>query len=345
MIHAKSSSVASSGVKPAFFSKPRPTMSSAYLTTTVRPRLLVCLDDSPASAAVLPHAKAVAQGLGLPVTLVRVLETPHLRSPTDPIEWKLRRDRHKAHLAELARQNPVDGEMTSILLSGPPADELASWGRENGATVLALARRGSPGGHGLGSTAQRLLEHGAASLLLVPPMETPQSARYRRILVPIDGSERSESVLPVARRIARACNAELLLVHVVPQVEIVDECRIPQLRELRDQIDAHNKRNARTHLDSLRAKFSGDGLSVRTIVVDPGDPRALLRHIAEEQEADLIVLSSHGRTGLTEASCGSVAEYLAIHAPMPLLLVRPNLMCRFPAPSAGSTDQAGTRTL
>jgi nucleotide-binding universal stress UspA family protein len=320
-------------------------MSGAYLAPAIRPRLLACVDDSPANAAVLPHAKAVAQALGLPVTLGRVIETPHLRSPTDPIEWKLSRDRHQARLAELARQNPVDGGMASILLSGAPADELAMWARENGATVLALARRRSPGGHGLGSTAQRLLEHGAASLLLVPPMETPQSARYRRILVPIDGSDRSESVLPVATRMAKAHNAQLLLVHVVPQMEIVDESRIPQLRELRDQIDAHNKRNGRGHLDSLRAKFAGDGLAVHAIVVGPGDPRVLLRHIAEEQQADLIVLSSHGRTGLTDTCCGSVAEYLAIHAPMPLLLVRPNLVCRFPAPAAGPKDQAGTRTL
>jgi nucleotide-binding universal stress UspA family protein len=290
--------------------------------------------------AALRHAKAVAPALGLPITLGRVIETPHFRSPADPIEWKLRRNHHSAHLADLARQDAAEGTVKSVLLSGRPADELASWARENGATVLALARKSSYGSHGLGSTAKHLLDKGTVSLLIVPPSRRNQSAQYRRILVPIDGSARSESVLPVAARIARAHGAELVLAHVVPQQELVDKARMPQLRTLLSQVNAFNERGARGHLEALRARFGGNGLVVRTVIAGPGDARSLLRRAAEEQKADLIVLSSHGRSGRDDVACGSVAEYLAAHAPIPLLLVRPNLKCPFAATPSGTRDKA-----
>ncbi len=332
MVQARSWSAETRSASPLFFSKQRHAAApGAYLASSIQPRLLACVDESSGGAAVLPHAMAVGGALGLDVTLGRVIEPPQLRSPADPIEWKLRCDRHRKRLAELADPIQADGSCASVLLAGRAADEISIWGRENGASVLALARRASTTRPSLGSTAQRLLEQGNASLLLVSASDqpSPSPVRYRRILVPIDGSARSESVLPVAARIARTHDAELLLAHVVPRLQIVDEGRAPQLRELRGKIDAHNERNARGHLDSLRAKLASSGYSARILIAGPGDPRTLLRQMIAEQHADLVVLSSHGRTGLSDVACGSVAEYLAAHALVPLLLVRPNLVCRF----------------
>ena len=55
----------------------------------------------------------------------------------------------------------------------------------------------------------------------------------------------------------------------------------------------------------------------------------MLRDMAIEKEIDLIVMASHGNTGMEDVPCGSVAEYLAGHSPVPLLIVRPNLRCSF----------------
>lgn len=318
--------------RPMFFPKAAAAPAGRYLASPSRTCLLACLDDDPASSAVLPHAQAIGEALGLPVTLGRVIDTPRLNSPADPIEWKLQRDLHATRLAEMGRDNPSDRKMSSVVLSGAPADSLVGWARDNGGTLLALARRGLEG-QGLGTTAQRLLEHSPVSLLLVPPEGNSRIVRYRRILVPIDGSARSESVLPVATRIARAHEAKLVLVHVIPNLEIADEGRTGRLRELHDQIDAHNERKARRNLETLRARCVGDGVVVQLMIAGPGDPRVVLRTLADEQQADLLVLSAHGRTGLADTSCGSVAEYLAVHSDLPILLVRPSLMCRFGGPS------------
>lgn len=293
------------------------------------PRLVACVDDGEQANAISDHALAIACSLGLEVTFARVIEAPgHFASPADPIEWQLRRRVQNEDLSKFANQDEVEVRANSVLLAGNPAEEITDWAQGHGATMLAIGRRRSDKARGLGSTAQALLDRADHSLLLVPP-GPPREGGYRRIMVPIDGSTRADSVLPIARRIARTHAADLILVHIVPRLEVVGASRVPQLEQLRSQIDVHNKRNAVQHLDKLRRRSIEDGLDVKTITRGPGDPRSMLRELAIEQKADLIVMASHGNTGLDDVPCGSVAEYLAGHAPVPLLIVRPNIKCSF----------------
>lgn len=293
------------------------------------PRLVACVDDGEQANAISEHALAIACSLGLEVTFARVIEAPgHFSSPADPIEWQLRRRAQHETLSKFADQDEVEVRANSVLLAGAPAEEISDWAQGHGATLLAIGRRRSDTTRGLGSTAQALLDRADHSLLLVPP-GPPRKGGYRRIMVPIDGSTRADSVLPIARRIARTHAADLMLVHIVPRLEVVGASRVPHLEQLRSQIDVHNKRNAVQHLDELRRRSIEDGVDVRTITRGPGDPRSMLRELAIEEEADLIVMASHGNTGLDDVPCGSVAEYLAGHSPVPLLIVRPNIRCSF----------------
>lgn len=310
---------------PQYMEQPR----MAVRSENKVPRLVACVDDGEQANAISDHALAIACSLGLEVTFARVIEAPgHFASPADPIEWQLRRRVQHEDLSKFAKQDEVEVRANSILLAGNPAEEITDWAQGNGTTMLAIGRRRSDKARGLGSTAQALLDRADHSLLLVPP-GPPGEAGYRRIMVPIDGSTRADSVLPIARRIARTHAADLILVHIVPRLEVVGASRVPQLEQLRSQIDVHNKRNAVQHLDELRRRSIEDGVDVKTITRGPGDPRSMLRELAIEQKADLIVMASHGNTGLDDVPCGSVAEYLAGHAPVPLLIVRPNIKCSF----------------
>lgn len=310
-----------------------PEQSPTYFRTArpdeAKPRLVACVDDGEQAYAVSTQALAIACSLGLEVTFARVIESPgHFASPADPIEWQSRRRAQSENLREFTDRDEVEVLANSVLLVGAPAAELSDWAQQHGATMLALGRRRRDQGDGLGSTAQALLDRADHSLLLVPP-GPPRVGGYRRIMVPIDGSARADSVLPIALRIARTHAAELVLVHIVPRLEVVGASRAPQVEQLRAQIDTHNKRNASQHLAELRRRSLEDGVAVRTITRGPGDPRSMLRDLAIEEKADLIVMASHGNTGLEDVSVGSVAEYLADHAPAPLLIVRPNIKCSF----------------
>ncbi len=298
----------------------------------LRPCLLACVDETPCASKVGSHSVAIARSLALDVVLARVLpEALHSSLPTDPIAWQLHQHSQRKALQQLADEVGAASDAGGILLSGDdPADELIDWARANGAALLALATNCDQDRKGLGSTALHILEQGSVSLLLVPPKEQQTPVRYKRIVVPIDGSPRSESVLPVARRIARTHHAELVLCHVVPRLSGLTSFGTGHSSELRAEIERQNERSARSSLEQLRLRAMEDGIDVHVKMLGPDDPRHALCRMTQELEADLVVISSHGATALSDVPCGSVAEYLASHCAMPVLMVRPNLVTGLP---------------
>lgn len=349
-MNAQSNSYVQQATKPVFFSKrpvaERPGRPAGDEKADVS--ILACIDDAPTSAAVVHHAIAVGRGLELPITLARVVETTsQIDLPTDPVEWQLRRNEHRDQLGRIAALPPgTNSPIGSVLLTGAPADRLSDWAVEHRVPLLALATHGhsSRRQNGLGSTAQQILERAATSLLLIPPSATPEQGEfsYRKLLVPLDGSCRAESVLPLASRIARAHGAEIVLVHVVPKADLLDN-RTEQASDLCIGLAAHNERRAHEYLEELRDKLRGDGIVVSTMVAPSGDARTQLRQLAIDLRTDLIVLSSHGQSGLSGVPCGSVTEYLATHAPAPMLIVRPNFIhgCSAQAAKTMSIAESG----
>ena len=315
-----------------FFSPPRAAPTRALQASGQR-RILACLVNKEGCRSVLGHAQAVANSLDLPITLARVLESSfRFDAPADPVQWQQQRHRGRDQLERLARgEAGATTEVESVLLAGPPAEELDRWTRDHDVSLEVLGTYDFEQGEreGLGTTAQRLLASAEASLLLVPPAAA-DAAGYRRLLVPLDGSSRAESVLPVAVRIARAQHAELVLAHIVPQLEVVRfGVAERSLRELRERLDQRNDAEARSYLETLRRRMLDEPFPVRTLIARDGDARAQLRRLVIDEAVDLVVLSSHGSTGLPDMPCGSVTEYLAMHAPAPMLIVRPNFAIAF----------------
>ena len=207
--------------KPIFFNERRadhrPVRSTVEEKTEAS--ILACVDDTSANALVISHAIAIGRGLDLPLILARVVETPsQFGHPVDPVDWQHRCNEHRHQLSQIAAfplrdETPIE----SILLTGAVADSLSDWAIEHRVPLLALATHGHSASrrNGLGATAQRILECAATSLLLVPPSAMPseENINYRRILVPLDGSCRAESVLPLASRIARAHGPQVTLQH------------------------------------------------------------------------------------------------------------------------------------
>ena len=327
---------------PALFALPASSR-AREVRASASGRVLACLDDSAFGETVLQHALSVARGLDLSVAAARVIETAHeFNRPADPIEWQMRRREGRRRLDHLvgARAAGAAG-IESVLLAGAPADELTAWAKDHEITLMALGtHERSADEAGLGATAQKVLERAPASLLLVPMSRRFRpKLPYQRLLVPLDGSPRAESVLPIAVRIARAHGAELILAHAVPAFAIAGFGSSGQAGELCSQLARQNEAGAREYLDGFQTQLWKERLPVRSIVASNGDPRTKLRQLAIDQHVDLIVVASHGRSGMADVPCGSVTEYLATHAPAPLLIVRPNFAHVFSEkPGAGSDD-------
>ena len=129
-----------------------------------------------------------------------------------------------------------------------------------------------------------------------------------KVLVPFDGSELAESALPVAKTLA----TELVLLRVLDLVVInVPELAI-RLKESETQL-------AKLYLERLQLRLEGVPMKSR---IEVGTPREMIPKVADEEGCEMIVMASHGRTGMKRWLLGSVAEAVLRHANCPVLLVR-----------------------
>lgn len=145
---------------------------------------------------------------------------------------------------------------------------------------------------------------------------------FTRILVPLDGFARSARALPVAARIARASGARLLLVRAVTvpaSYGMVYEGQALKWRSFRDDME-----EARTYLQDLAQSAPLRQLPTDTLV-GVGPAAQVIVDAAIERSVDLVVLTSHGRSGLSRWVLGSVASHVAHHAPIPVFILRDHM--------------------
>jgi nucleotide-binding universal stress UspA family protein len=294
-------------------------------------RVIACLDASRFAGGVIAHAVAIAQLLGIPLTLLRVLETRPIdvddELARDPLDWEMRRKASRQDLEQCgdayrAARIPIETEM----IEGHAAEQICHWIAHHEPGLLVLCSHGAGGRTQwrLGSTARQLCEGTRDSLLLVPAptAEVAGVARYRRILVPLDGSLRAESVLPLAVQLAAAAQAELLLAHIVPVPELTGVGHEREDVELRERLLLRNERFACGYIDGLRRRLMPQEVAVRTVVLRGDDVRDCLARLIAEEHADMVVLSAHGQSGRCDLPYGSVAAHLVEHATAPLLIAR-----------------------
>ena len=291
----------------------------------------MCVDGSEVGEAVVRHASSIGAGLGTPLTVLRVLEPDAGADavPPDPLDWDLRQREARAYLKRLVSlAGQCHADVQSELILGRAAEQICGWALRHGADVTALASHGEYGRREwrLSGTARKLVDGAPGSLLLVPVNESRDpagAAAYRRIMVPLDGSARAESVLPIASRLAQVHAAELLIAHVTPTLELTRLAPLSaQDLELEQRVSARNERVACGYLDEIRGRLSAAGVKVRTVISRDGDVRARLARLVRREQVDLVIVSAYGRHGARDVPCGSVVAHLLTHVNVPLLVVR-----------------------
>ena len=143
---------------------------------------------------------------------------------------------------------------------------------------------------------------------------------YQRILIPLDGSELSEQALDHAYPLARAFGAELLLVGVLDLTAGMYDVYAETLQplDLKDQLETLLAGT----LDRAVARVQSQDLPVRRFL-EVGIPHEEIAELAKREGVDLIVMTTHGRKGLSHLLLGSVAEKVLRTAPCPVLVMRP----------------------
>lgn len=299
--------------------------------------LLVPLDGSEFSERTLPLARGLARATGATLHLahVHVSHTPdHFLSNTqfqfegldmDEYERRHRRE-EEVYLADVESRVGGDASVDSALLEGVVADQIAEYAARVGADMVLMTTHGHTGVNRmwLGSVADALVRQTTLPLLIVHPAPGAQVPKdvtsIEHILVPLDGSELSASILEPAANLARAVGARLTLLHVVsataplgPRIFPLSATDIEQATE-----------RAEERLEATAAELREEGLAVDTHVEAHDVVGRAIADVAERLDADVIALATHGYGGIKRALLGSVADKVLRSSARPLLVKRPD---------------------
>ncbi len=298
-------------------------------------RVIVPLDGSPLAQSALPYALALADTAGVPVTLLQVVAP---LATTLDFDWQYDASLEAAALARayealvpLTQSLHTAGRRveTQVLLGDPPAEILhyADRGAQD-LVVMATHGRGGKLHWAFGSVARKVLTTTDTPLLIVRPSQVPeqptQPAAIRSILVPLDGSARAETVLPLVCAVAKSGNAQVTLTRVVPLLPpdyVMSSYTTPSELTYLDEITTAARTAARKHLGTIAAAWTAAGVKTEAVVQTGEVAHTLLETIASGGY-DLVAMTTHGRTGLSRWVLGSVAERLIEGSHTPILLVR-----------------------
>lgn len=141
-----------------------------------------------------------------------------------------------------------------------------------------------------------------------------------RIMVPTDGSPEGDRAIPIAETIAKANGAEVLLSQIVKYPAFTDDLE-SMAPEFYEELIALADQSARANVTRLSARLETSGVKTRTQVVR-GNPALNLLDLETSEHPDLVVMSSHGRTGVARFALGSIADRMVREGSTPVLIVR-----------------------
>jgi len=301
--------------------------------------MLVPLDGSDLPKSAIPLAQTLAGADGS-ILLMQVV------SPSDPIRDNLgvalvsEEMAGRWHVEEIQKEldefaDSLRSRMhsdvtvkTAVTVGDPATEILDAAQREQIATIVMTSHaRGALGRVAFGSVADRVARTAEIPVVIVRPSDEigalGKAARLRRIILPLDGSALANSAIPYVKNVAQRLGIPVTLVHVIDTVSpYVAAAALPVPQSALDVW----WNEARDMLEPAAKMFDEAGVNSKIEILQ-GAPFAAISNFATP--SDLIVMTSHGRTGFTRWLLGSVAEKLVRSAPAPVCIVP----SREPAPA------------
>ena len=291
-------------------------------------KILVPLDGSDQSEAVLPYVSTLAKGLDVPVLLLSVLDRGSLgigRSYYSKL-YETAEAGARNRLQDVARRLAQEGvDAQEALAAGKSAKEIIAAAGEQGCGLIAMSTHGRNAfARGLlGSVTDEVVHSSHVPVLAITP---ERAKKYRgrdsaitRIMVPLDGSPLAESVLPYVEELAQKMSLDVLLVQVVRPLHLFWMDHYPAgVAEEHEAVESH----AKAYLGEIAARLAGGGLNVQWQLL-VGHPATTIIELARETPHDIIAVATHGRSGISRWAMGSVAEALIRSTGDPVMVVPP----------------------
>jgi nucleotide-binding universal stress UspA family protein len=291
-------------------------------------RILIPLDGSPVAEQVLPLAKMFVLHLSSSVILLQAVEPLgkklHVEGATLHSAEQVEAWRKQAidYLQTIQRDFPAGISVECEAEVGSAASVILDWAESARVDLIAMATHGRTGPQRwvYGSVAAKVLTGTHLPVLLVRASATPRTlVPIKRILVPLDGSELAERALLPARHLATAFDAEILLLRVreFPRFAVDSVAAGMYTSAVEEAILAA----AEDYLAQAASRLQTQGVRVRW-ETQLGLVTERILETAQEHAVNLIVMSTHGRSGLERWVMGSEAERVLSSSQVPVLLVR-----------------------
>jgi nucleotide-binding universal stress UspA family protein len=296
-----------------------------------RPHILLATDFSPWAAGAEAYACCLASVWRADLTTMTVLEFPPGMNPSYDVNRMYLAELMKTATAQLvdfkARATSRGISVHTRVATGLPSEEVLAAAKAEDADLVVVGTKGKSGlEHVLvGSTAERVFRTAPCPVLVVRAARREkdehgsdpcQGVSLDQILVPIDFSDCSLDALEYAVQVARRSNASIRLLHVLEPVAYGLDFVLPHVREQEEL-----RKLVSTRLTELVKALSGAQVQA-DVQLHGGIPADSILEAAQKMSADLIVMGTHGRRGLSHTLSGSVAEAVLRRASCPVLMVR-----------------------
>ena len=303
-------------------------------------RILVPLDRSQEAERVLPFVELLSRDLAQPLVLLTVIADPGDFSPAvDSHNAELaqlaefRRQRAHEYLESLCERFASEGvTATAVVEAGPVAARIVATAHAQQAGLIAMATHGrvGPARMFLGSVADKVVRTAAVPVLLIRPREDgsagPESVQH--ILLPLDGSELAETAIPYATFLARALKVPITAIRDMPMNWITPTDPSGMGWTVSPEVIQTIEDEAQQYLQAVVERLRGEGLVARARFGPFSSPAADIVGLAEEAPGALIVMTTHGRSGLERTLLGSATDRVIRSSAAPVLVV--------PAPGDGT---------
>jgi nucleotide-binding universal stress UspA family protein len=296
-------------------------------------KILVPLDGSKTSEKVLPYARYLAGKFNVPVELLAVLDIAEMathisaekaRHLDTMIEDGMRAS--TTYIRGVATTFP-DGKVTCTVEKDRAEEAIINKAEADGGTLITMATHGRSGLNRflLGSVAEKVLRGSDNHLLLVRATETGQTtgeAAFKSIIVPLDGSELAESVLPPVATMAKELNLEVVLFRAyhIPYNAYAGDDGYYAVNY--DELIAGVRDEAKEYLDKKVEEMKKLGGAKVSAVTKEGFAGDEIIALGRKTPDALIAMCSHGRSGVKRFVLGSVTENVVRHSDDPVLVVR-----------------------
>ena len=298
--------------------------------------ILVPLDGTDVAKGILPYVSQVAKKADTSLVLLTIVDPDDIEYPTGSTGG--REPVHKYQIEESVRRQ-ASGQLNAILddlradglqaraitATGSPAEEIIQAATAEGCGLIAMSTRGRNAiGRGiLGSVTDKVLHSsGVPVMTFTPPSdgESPEEddTTLSTVVVPLDGSVLAETALPYAEELSRVLSLDIAIARVV---KTGSPFTYPELAATLPDPTEEMLREARDYLSEVAEELRARGASVSTQVLR-GAPASALLEFAQSTPQDIIVMTTHGRSGLSRWVLGSVAEALVRGSGDPVLVVQ-----------------------